>query len=89
MDTLFASGQIVDIIFGLMIAEALALIAYHRSTGNGITVPQILSNLLAGMCLFAAVRLALTDAPWPWIGGALTAALIAHIADLRSRWRSG
>ncbi len=87
MDTLFASGRIVDIIIGLMIVEAAVLIAYHRATGNGITVPQILGNLLAGVCLFAAVRLALTDAPWPWIGGALTAALVAHIADLRSRWR--
>lgn len=87
MEDLFASGRIVDIIIGLMAFEAIALIAYHKSTGQGIKVPQVLSNLLAGICLFLALRLAITDAHWTWIGVALGAALAAHIIDLTSRWR--
>ena len=87
MDSLFASGRIVDIILVLMAIEAFALIAYHRSSGHGIKTRHVLSNLVAGMALFAALRLALTAAPWPWIGAALAAALVAHVADLRSRWR--
>lgn len=89
MEDLFASGRIVDIIIALMVVEAIVLIAYHKSTGQGIKVPQVLSNLLAGICLFLALRLAITDAHWTWIGVALAAALAAHVLDLTSRWRGG
>ena len=87
MDSLFASGRIVDILLVLMVIEAIALIAFHRRSGAGIKTRHVLSNLIAGMCLFLALRLALTDAPWPWIGAGLGAALLAHLADLKSRWR--
>ncbi len=34
-----------------------------------------------------ARRLALSGAAWPWIAGALAAALVAHAVDLAARWR--
>ncbi|MGQ0455685.1 MAG: hypothetical protein ACT4OU_01350 [Hyphomicrobium sp.] len=89
MQDLFQSGRIADIVIALMAIEAVALIAYARATGRGIPARQVLSNLTAGVCLFLALRLALTGAPWTWIGGALAASLAAHLADLKSRWNSG
>lgn len=89
MQDLFQSGRIVDIVIGLMAIEAIVLIAYARATGRGVPSRQVLSNLAAGVCLFLALRLALTGAPWSWIGGALIASLAAHVADLKSRWNSG
>ncbi|MFN0218708.1 MAG: hypothetical protein ACKVP4_07855 [Hyphomicrobium sp.] len=88
MHDLFASGRIADIVIALMAVEAVALIAYHRATGRGVNTSQVLSNLAAGVCLFLALRLALTGAPWTWIGVALVASLAAHLADLKSRWNS-
>lgn len=86
MHDLFVSGRIADIIIGMMVLEAAALIAYHSKTGKGIRPLQALAALAAGASLFVALRLALTGAPWLWIGAALAASLAAHIADLTSRW---
>jgi hypothetical protein len=44
--------------------------------------------LLPGICLLLAVRAALAGAAWPWVPMTLAAALVAHLLDLRSRWRS-
>ncbi len=87
MADLFASGAIADIVIALMVVEAMALIAYARATGRGIAPVQVLTNFAAGICLFMAVRFALTGAPWQWIGGSLAISLVAHLADLKSRWR--
>jgi hypothetical protein len=42
--------------------------------------------LLPGIFLLMALRAALAGASWPWVPMALTAALIAHLLDLRQRW---
>ncbi len=88
MAELFASGRIADVVIALMVMEAIALVAYRSFSGHGIETSQVLTNLAAGICLFMAVRFALTAADWPWIGGSLALALVAHVADLRSRWRT-
>ena len=67
MSQLFVGGRIVDLILGLMVVEALALIVYHRWTGRGIAPPDLLGNLLAGLCLLLALRAALVGATWGWI----------------------
>jgi hypothetical protein len=43
--------------------------------------------LLPGIFLLVALRAALAGAAWPWVPSALTAALVAHLLDLRQRWR--
>ena len=86
MQELFATGRIADLVIALMALEAITLIAYRRVTGHGIGTTQVLSNLAAGVCLFIALRLALTGAQWTWIGVVLAASLAAHLADLKSRW---
>lgn len=89
MADLFATGRLVDLILGLVMVEALVLSAYHRRTGRGVAGADLIPNLLAGACLLLALRGALTGAAWAWIGLAVMAALAAHLADLRRRWRGG
>lgn len=83
----FTSGQVVDLILGLMLLEGMALAVYHVKTGRGLTPGDLLGNLLAGAFLLLALRTALVQAWWGWMALSLAAALLAHLADLRRRWR--
>ena len=83
----FASGRVVDVILALVVLEAAALLAWHRRTGGGVAPRVLLPTLLAGGFLLVAMRLALADAPWPAVGAALLAGLLAHVMDLRGRWK--
>ncbi len=69
----------VDFILVLVVIEAVVLSVLGRAT--------ILPNLLAGFMLLIAMRLALADAALPWVGASLLAAGLAHLVDLRQRWR--
>lgn len=87
MAELVASGRIVDIVIGFMAAEAALLAIHHRRSGRGLEPVALAGILLPGLALLLALRAALTGAAWPWIAGWLLAALAAHLADLRLRWR--
>lgn len=84
----FSSGHVVDLILGLLLAEAALLVAWRRRSGRGVPLPGLLAFLLSGGCLMLALRVALTDGWWGWIGLSLAAAGAAHVFDLRSRWQS-
>jgi hypothetical protein len=84
---LFATGLVADLILALVGLEALSLLAYRRRTGRGVAPADLVFNLLAGACLLLALRGALVGAGWGWIALCLGAALFAHLADLRRRWR--
>jgi hypothetical protein len=84
---LFAHGHVVDLIIGLIVVEAVVLAAVRRATGHGVGAADLVSNLLAGGCLLLALRAALVGAGWGVIAVCLVAALLAHVADLRRRWR--
>ena len=86
MSALFASGRIVDLILLLVLAEAAALLALHRATGRGPPPAALLPNLAAGACLLLALRAGLRGATWPVVAACLLGSLVAHLADLRSRW---
>lgn len=87
MAALFASGRVIDLILVLVVLEALALIGWRRVRGHGLATADVILMLLPGAILMLAIRAALTDAGWPIIGGWLAVALVAHLADLRRRWR--
>jgi len=86
VETLFASGRVVDIALVLMIVEAIGLWAHRRARGRAFPAVDMAFNLLAGAFLLLALRAALTQAGWPWIALFLTGALVAHIADFRRRF---
>lgn len=88
MQAWFADGRIIDLLIGFTLLEGLALLAYHRVTGLGVRPRDFLANLVSGLCLMCALRAALSGAVWPWIGGWLAAAGLAHAFDLVRRWRS-
>lgn len=87
MSDLFASGHIVDLILGFMALEAVALLAYRAMTGKGLAPVDLLIGLVPGAFLLLALRGALAASSWGWIALFLVAALVAHLADLRHRWR--
>jgi hypothetical protein len=87
MPSLFASPRLIDLVLAFTVLEAVALIVWRRRTGRGLTAIAVMRLLLPGVCLLLSVRAALADDAWPWVPLMLAAALVAHLADLRSRWR--
>lgn len=87
MPEFLSSARFVDLVLALTVAEAAALVAWHRFTGRGPRPLDALCMLAAGAFLLLAVRSALAGAGHPWIMLCLTGALLAHLADLARRWR--
>jgi hypothetical protein len=85
--SLFLTPHLVDLILTFTAVEAAALALWHRWTGRGLSPAAIGLMLLPGICLMLALRAALVGSAWPWVPAALAAALVAHLADLRNRWR--
>jgi hypothetical protein len=87
MASLFATGHVVDLVLALTAIEAILVVAYHGRTGRGVAPAEFLGNLLSGVWLMLALRCALVGAWWGWIALCLVGSLVAHLADLRRRWR--
>ncbi|MBK8211228.1 MAG: hypothetical protein IPK78_15985 [Rhodospirillales bacterium] len=85
---LIQSGQIVGVILAILLVEVVLLLLYRRFRGCGPTYGALFANALSGACLLLALRAALAGAAPPSIAAWLVGALVAHIADLRFRWRS-
>ena len=64
---------------------------WRALTGGGLTMGETLANLSSGAALLLALRMAVTGGLSASVLALLSVALIAHIADLASRWeaRSG
>ncbi len=88
MSDWLASGRLVDVVIAITVIEALALAIYHRISGKGVAPSQFLVNLVSGLCLMLALRAALAGAGPLWVACWVTAAGLAHVLDLRQRWKS-
>lgn len=84
---LLVSPNLIDLILAVTLIEAIILGQWRRRTQRGLSRMAVGWMLLPGVFLLLAVRAALSDAAWPWAPVALTASLIAHLQDLRARWR--
>jgi hypothetical protein len=80
--------RLVDLVLVMTVLEGAALLAYTAWTGRGIPAGDLLPNLLAGICLILALRLAASGAGWTLVGPCMLASLAAHLADLKRRWRT-
>ncbi len=87
MSTLFASGHIVDVVLVMVALEAAVLLVLHSRTGRGLPPGALLGTLASGACLMLALRFALTGAWWGFTGAAMAAGGVAHVLDLRRRWK--
>jgi hypothetical protein len=86
MSAWFASGRVIDAILLLMLAEGALLWFLRARFGRGLPPRAILTLLASGAALMLALRAALTGAPWELVSAFLTAGLVAHLADVASRW---
>jgi hypothetical protein len=86
-DALVGPTWLVDGVIAFLVVEVLALAVHHRLSGRGIAPREFVLNALSGLCLMLALRAALSGGAVSWIALALTAAGMAHGADLWLRWR--
>lgn len=86
MREFFLSARVVDVVLAVLALETLALLAWHRASGRGLSPRALLPNLAAGAFLLLALRAVLGGQSWPWVAAALSAAGLAHLFDLRGRW---
>ncbi len=82
-----SSGRMVELIIVFILIEIVALLAWRSRSPRLLRKPALLGNLLAGLFLMIAVRAALGDWPWQIVATSLSAAFVAHLADLRGRIR--
>jgi hypothetical protein len=87
LQTLFESGRIVDLILLLVALEATLLAFYRHLTGRGPRLIELAPTLLSGALLLLTVRAAIADAGWVWLAAPVTLALLAHLWDIKRRWR--
>lgn len=83
----FASGRVVDLVLVLVALEAALLVWHRRRSGRGVPAAEALAFLLSGAFLLLALRAALAGASWEWVAAPLAGAGVAHLVDLRLRWR--
>jgi hypothetical protein len=76
----FDSGAVLDLALGLLLLEAVALLALR-----GRSALPTVATLAAGGCVLLAWRLSMLGLGWPWIGAALLAGLGCHLGDLAIR----
>ena len=81
------SPPVIDMILLAVLIEGVALVSLYRASGLGISPGVLLPNLIAGFCLFLALRLVLADASVHWVALSLFAALCAHVSELVLRWQ--
>ncbi len=81
--------HLIDLVIAMTLLEAAGLAVYHHRTGKGLAPGEFLPTLAAGLALMLAVRAGVSGAGWVWVAAGLSAAGLAHLADVRRRWRSG
>jgi hypothetical protein len=87
LEQIVTSGRIVDVIAAIMVVEVIICLALKRHSARGLSLAEISTMALAGFFLLLALRAALTSADWRWIALFLLGSLIAHLFDLKMRWR--
>ena len=80
---------IVDAIIALVVVEGIVLGVWRALTGGGLPVAETLANLSSGAALLLALRMAIAGGLSASVLAFLSVALIAHVADLASRWEAG
>ncbi len=87
MNLLSDTAALADCVLVLTVMEAVGLGLWHWVTGRGLSAAAAARMVLPGLCLMLALRAALSADAWVWVPLALMGALVAHLVDLRWRWR--
>lgn len=83
-----SDGTIVTVVILVLIVEILVMGALRLRTGQGLPVPQLISNAAAGGSIAMALRSALVGDGVFMIGFWLVVGGIAHATDLTLRLRA-
>ena len=87
LDSLLTGTRLIDVVIVATLIEWAVLLLLWRQRERGVP-PRLLGwMLLPGLCLMLAVRSVITGAPWYWLPLLLTLAGLAHVLDLKSRWK--
>ncbi|MEL6747436.1 MAG: hypothetical protein AAFO79_06470 [Pseudomonadota bacterium] len=93
LEALFSSGAICAVMAALLLVEAgvLALWLRARDRAGRPVAPdwplRLVGAIVPGLCLVAALYIALAGLPIGMLALALTASLFAHLMDLWARFR--
>lgn len=87
MDQVAIGIRMLDLVIVVTLIEWAALVMLWRHSGRGVPPGVLTWILLPGLCLMLAARSVMIGAPWYWLALLLLSAGIAHLIDLRSRWR--
>jgi hypothetical protein len=82
-----AGTHVADVALAALVVEGALLAAQHARTGRGLGAVDLVSVLLPGAFLLLALRTALAGTRGPALCVFLLCALLAHLADVRRRWR--
>jgi hypothetical protein len=88
MDGTIIAIHLVEAAFAISVLEGLALVIFHRVTGQGLPFQDFALNLASGLCLMLALRNALMQSHWLWVGVWLLCAGLAHWVDVWRRWQA-
>ncbi len=87
MSAAFVNPRLIEVILGLVLCEAVALLWLRHHGGWGPAPAAVIPTLLSGAFLLLALRAALAGGGREMVAVWLAAALVAHVVDLGSRWR--
>lgn len=88
MGVWFETGRFVYPVLMVIGLEIGVLIVWHARTRRGLAPVDIVGNLASGALIFVALERAASRAHWGWIAGFSFASFVAHLFDLRRRWRA-
>lgn len=86
MDALLTSGRITELILALMAIEIAVLLLLWFRHGIGVRPLSLLANMVAGGSLVSALYVVLTGGSSGTLAVILLVSLIAHLADMATRW---
>ncbi len=87
MTNFFTGTGLIDVVIVATLVEWAVLVMLWRQRERGVPPGVLAGMLLPGLCLMLAVRGVMLGVPWYWLALLLSCAGLAHLLDLRGRWR--
>ncbi|WP_322514017.1 hypothetical protein SR870_13220 [Rhodopseudomonas palustris] len=88
MSDLFTRGVVVDAVLIVLVLEAFVVVGYWLWKKRGIAPADFLPGMISGALMLLALRAVLAGAGWLAPTLCLMAAGLAHLIDVRRRWRN-
>ena len=85
--SLLTGTHLIDLVIIATLVEWAALVLLWKRFGRGVPPGMLSWMLLPGLCLMLAVRGVMIGIPWYGLTLLMLLAGLAHLIDLRSRWR--